>query len=32
MNATSWFCILDQALLKEEEWLHLSEVFLVLAM
>jgi hypothetical protein len=31
MNATSWSCILDQALLREEEWLHLSDVVLVLA-
>jgi hypothetical protein len=32
MNATSWSCSLDQALLREEEWFHLSDFVLVLAM
>jgi hypothetical protein len=32
MNATSWFCSLDQALPREEEWLHLSDIVLVLAL
>jgi hypothetical protein len=35
MNATSWSCwscTIDQALLREEEWLYLSDVVLVLAM
>jgi hypothetical protein len=32
MNATSWSCSHDQALLREEEWHHLSVVVLVLAM
>jgi hypothetical protein len=31
LNATSWSCSLDQALLRDEEWLHLSDV-LVLTM
>jgi hypothetical protein len=32
MNATSWSCSIDQALLREEEWLHLSDIVLVLDM
>jgi hypothetical protein len=32
MNATSWSCSLDHALLREEEWLHLSDVVLFLVM
>jgi hypothetical protein len=32
MNATSWSCSLDQALLREEEWLHLCDIVLVLTM
>jgi hypothetical protein len=32
MNATSWSCSLDQALLREEEWLHLSDAVPALAM
>jgi hypothetical protein len=31
-NVTSWSRSIDQALLREEEWLHLSGVVLVLAM
>jgi hypothetical protein len=31
MNATSWSCSIDQTLLWEEEWLHLSEVVVLLA-
>jgi hypothetical protein len=27
MNAASWSCSIDQALLGEEEWLHLPDVF-----
>jgi hypothetical protein len=32
MNATGCFCSLDQALPREEEWLHLSDIVLVLAL